>query len=109
MTTKGEVMTDQTAQPEQQAEEDREINATLAIDGATSLSEAASLAHGYAAELRRLHDEGYLLRGPVTDGQGSAYKPTGENVNLVGDHAHLHQHDQAHEPAEKPDRGFAEF
>jgi hypothetical protein len=99
-------MTEQTNQPA--AEEEREINVTTAIDGATSLSEAASLAHGHAAELRRLHDEGFVLRGPITDGKGTAYKPEGENPNLVGDHAHLHQHEH-HEPVEEPDRGFVQF
>jgi len=103
-------MSDQTSQPiEATAVEEREIDATTVIDGATSLSEAASLAHGYAAELRRLHDEGYLLRGPIKDGKGAAYKSEGENPNLVGDHAHLHQHEHAHEPAEEPNRGFVTF
>jgi hypothetical protein len=85
-------MTEQTEH--QHAEDERVINVTPSLDGATTLSEAAMTAHGYAAELKRLHDEGFLLREPIEDGQAVAYKPPGENQNILG--THLHDHDHEH-------------
>lgn len=73
-------------------EEERVINARSVIDGATTLAEAAMQAHGFAAEMRRLHDEGFLLREPVADDQAVAYKPPGENPNIIGEHHHVHEH-----------------
>jgi len=85
-------------------EDARVINTTTAIDGATTLSEAAMMAHGYAAELKRLHDEGFLLREPILDGQATAYKPEGENQNILGVHDHEHGHD--HEHSDDPPRTY---
>lgn len=93
-------MTEQT--DHQHAEDVRIINAMTCVDGAVTLSEAASMAHGYAAELKRLHDEGFLLREPILDGQATAYKPEGENPNILG----VHDHDHSHEPGETTPRSY---
>ena len=87
----------------QHVEDVRIINALTCVDGAVTLSEAASLAHGYAAELKRLHDEGFLLREPILDGQAVAYKPEGENPNILGVHDALHHE---HGPDETADESY---
>jgi hypothetical protein len=45
------------------------------IDGAATLAEAAEMARAFAARLQALHDEGYVLRQPVTDDFAFYYKP----------------------------------
>jgi hypothetical protein len=96
----GGLMTEETEH--QHAEDVRVINTTPSLDGAVTLSEAASMAHGYAAELKRLHDEGFLLRAPIEDGQAVAYKPEGENQNILG----VHDHDHDHEPGDTTPRAY---
>ena len=54
---------------------DESIRAKWTIDGAATLAEAAGKARAFADRLQRLHDEGYLLRGPVEDDYGFIYKP----------------------------------
>lgn len=56
-------------------QEDETVRAKWAIDGATTLAEAAAKARAFADELQRLHDEGYVLREPVEDDYGFYYKP----------------------------------
>ena len=56
-------------------EDDDIVRAKWTIDGATTLAEAAQKARGFADYLQKLHDEGYVLRGPVSDDYGFYYKP----------------------------------
>jgi hypothetical protein len=91
-------MTEQTEHPaHQHVEDERVINVTPSLDGSATLAEAAMTAHGYAAELKRLHDEGFLLRTPIEGGQATAYKPEGENPNIIGVHEHDHEHGHGHD------------
>lgn len=57
------------------AEDDGTIRAKWTIDGAATLAEAAQKAREFAAELQKLHDEGFVLRQPVEDDYGFYYKP----------------------------------
>jgi hypothetical protein len=45
------------------------------LDGSVTLAEAAQKAHALGAELQRLHDEGYVLDGPIEDDYGFYRKP----------------------------------
>ena len=56
-------------------DEDNTVRAKWTIDGAATLAEAAQMARGFADGLQRLHDEGYVLRQPVSDDYGFYYKP----------------------------------
>lgn len=55
--------------------EDVTVRAKWTMDGATTLAEAADQLRVYADELEALHDEGYVLRGPIADDYGFYYKP----------------------------------
>lgn len=55
--------------------EDECIRAKWVMDGAATLAEAAQKLREYADELQRLHDEGYVLTGPVEDDYGFYSKP----------------------------------
>jgi hypothetical protein len=56
-------------------ENDNLIRSKWRIDDATTLAEAAEKARAFADELQRLHDEGYVLRAPVSDDYAFYYKP----------------------------------
>src|SRR6201986_3364908 len=45
------------------------------MDGATTLAEAAAYARTFADDLQALHEQGYVLRRPVTDDYAFYYKP----------------------------------
>ena len=55
--------------------EDGTVRAKWAIDGASTLAEAAQKARAFADWLQGLHDEGYVLRDEVSDDYGFYYKP----------------------------------
>lgn len=58
-----------------EGEDDDLVRAKWTIDGATTLAEAARMAHEFGDSLQKLHDEGYVLREPVSDDYGMYYKP----------------------------------
>lgn len=58
-----------------EGEDDELVRAKWAIDGATTLAEAAQKAREFADHLQDLHDQGYVLREPVADDYGAYYKP----------------------------------
>jgi len=51
------------------------IRAKWTMDGAATLPEAAAKLREKAAELDRMHAEGWRLEGPVEDDYGSIYGP----------------------------------
>ena len=55
--------------------EDEIVRAKGVMDDATTLAEAAQKVRAFADELQRLHDEGYVLDGPVADDYGFYSKP----------------------------------
>jgi beta-lactamase class A len=55
-------------------DDDETLRAKGIIDGATTLAEAAEMVRAFAAELQKLHGEGYVLREPVEDDYVFYYK-----------------------------------
>jgi hypothetical protein len=56
-------------------EEDDIVRAKWILDDATTLAEAAQKAREFADYLQKLHDEGNVLREPISDDYGFYYKP----------------------------------
>lgn len=61
------------------------IRAKWAVDGASTLPEAADRLHGYAEELERAHRQGYRLRGPVEDDHGFVYHTDPQRHGRMGE------------------------
>lgn len=51
------------------------IRAKWRMDGARSLAEAAVMMRSFAMELQGLHDQGWILQGPVEDDYGYCSRP----------------------------------